>query len=332
MKWTWFGWQGLSFPVPEEWNLGKITGDARSGSVRLDDGEVVRVEAEWRELEGRVPGVTTLVDRYVEKLTKRASKSGARIEVKRRVQLIPEGSLPDKDWEVFVWRGEARAYNLAWRCRTCGRIGLLRVFAKGSEDIGRYAGRIFSNLEDHPTEGRRLWGIYGMVLMVPEGFKLEEHSLRTGHIRLAFKEGGRTLTVDRVSLADIMLRGRTLKDWFLDFFDKSLRDFERPSFEGTTFLGHPGLRVFAPPKKLWKRPFFPTFDRVRRSLFLRGCIWRCDDTNTLWAVIATSKERDDLLAEEVTKDVSCHKSSHKPGSDAQVPSGSQFPGQMGAGR
>jgi len=323
MKWTWFGWQGLSFPVPEDWNLSKISGDARSGLVRLDDGEIVRVEAEWREVEGgKIPGVTALVDRYVEGLTKKASKAGSRLEVRRRIPLLPEGSLPDKEWEVFSWRAEGRAYNLAWRCRTCGRIGLVRVFAKGSEDIGRYAGRVFSGVEDHPIDGLRLWGVYGMVVRVPEEFRLEEYSLRTGHIRLVFREGDRSLAVERVGLADIMLRGRTLKEWFLGFFDKILRDFERPSFEGTSFLGHPGIRVFAPPKKVWKRPLFPTFNRVRRSRFLRGCVWHCMDTNTIWAVTGTAKERGDLFVEEIVRDVSCHQNpAHQPGGNAPIPAG-----------
>ncbi|HID11283.1 MAG TPA: hypothetical protein EYP17_08295 [Candidatus Latescibacteria bacterium] len=323
MKWNLFGWQGLSFPVPEDWNLSKITGDARSGSVRLDDGEIVRVEAEWRDTEGRAPGVTALVDRYVEGLTKKAAKAGRRLEVRRRVRLLPEGSLPDKEWEIFSWRAEGRVYNLAWRCRTCGRIGLVRVFARGSEDIGRYAGQVFGGLEDHPVDGRQLWGVYGMVVRVSEGFRLEEHNLRTGHIRLVFREGNRELAVERVGLADIMLRGRTLKEWFLGFFDKVLRDFEAPSFEGTSFLGHPGVRVFAPPKKLWKRPLFPTLNRVRRSRFLRGCVWHCADMNTIWAITTTSRDQEDLFVEEVVQNVSCHQGqAHQPGGDAQVPSDS----------
>ena len=46
--WAAFGWQGFLARVPGEWNPGRISGDFKAGSVRLDDAEVVRKEVEWR--------------------------------------------------------------------------------------------------------------------------------------------------------------------------------------------------------------------------------------------------------------------------------------------
>ena len=43
IDWTDFGWQGVHLRVPDEWNLGKVDGDAKSGYARLDDAEIVQV-------------------------------------------------------------------------------------------------------------------------------------------------------------------------------------------------------------------------------------------------------------------------------------------------
>ena len=42
VEWADFGWQGVCLRVPDEWNLGKVDGDAKSGYARLDDSEIVR--------------------------------------------------------------------------------------------------------------------------------------------------------------------------------------------------------------------------------------------------------------------------------------------------
>ena len=81
--WAALGWQGFLMRVPSEWNPGRLTGDFKTGSLRVDDAEVVRMEMEWREAQGDV-SVSGVVDRFVEGLTKEVQRKKADLVIKRR--------------------------------------------------------------------------------------------------------------------------------------------------------------------------------------------------------------------------------------------------------
>ena len=45
ITWSHFGWQGIQFDVPADWNLAQVTGEYESGYLRLDDDDMVRSAA-----------------------------------------------------------------------------------------------------------------------------------------------------------------------------------------------------------------------------------------------------------------------------------------------
>lgn len=308
--WTTFGWQGITFDAPEEWNLGKVTGDAGTGYLRLDDLEVVRVEVEWRPLKGGLPsgtsGVSHIVDKYVDRLGAKAKKAEHALHVDRNVHFLEDGALPDKDIETFTWDADYRAINLAWRCKTCNRIGLVRVFSKLNEDVSEAARRLMRSLRDHAEEGKRVWAVYGLICTIPEDFRLEEQFLRSGHIRLSFKRGKEELHVERIGPASLVLKdAEPLQNWFEPFFKKALKDYVCAYTDGE-FGGHRGFRIEGSPQSLLKRILKPTFNRVRRSVYLKGCVWHCEDSNRIFVVRAASKDRNSTAAEAVAAEVVCH--------------------------
>ncbi len=308
--WTTFGWQGITFDVPEEWNLGKVTGDAETGYLRLDDQEVVRVEVEWRPLKGRLPsgasGVSHIVDKYVDRLVGKAKKAGHALRVERNVRVLEDGAFPDKDTESFTWDADYRAINLAWRCKTCNRIGLVRVFSKLNEDVSGAARRLMRSLGDHAEAGKKLWAVYGLICNIPEDFRLEEQFLRSGHIRLSFKRGKEELHVERIGPASLILKdAEQLQGWFEPFFKKALKDYVCVYTDGE-FRGHHGFLIEGSPRSLLWRILKPTLSRVRRSMHLKGCVWHCEESNRIFVVRATSKDRNSTVAESVAAEVVCH--------------------------
>ena len=134
-----FAWQGLRLSVPDDWNLGRVDGDFEKGYARLDDAEIVRAEIEWRRLKGRGEALrlTELVDRYLANLQKKAQKVDAPFEVQRRARFLKNKKfLEGREYEVFIWEADFRAYNLALALKS-GRVVLLRVLAKLDEFFAR---------------------------------------------------------------------------------------------------------------------------------------------------------------------------------------------------
>jgi len=290
--------------------LGKVTGDAGTGYLRLDDMEVVRVEVEWRPLKERLPtgasGISRIVDKYADRLKGKAKKAGHTLHVQRDVRFLEEGALSDKAYETFTWDADYRAINLAWRCKTCGRIGLVRVFSRLNEDVSEAARRLMRSLCDHAEEGNLVWAVYGLICRLPEDFRLEEQFLRSGHIRLSFKRGKEELHVERIGPATLIVKDAgELRGWFEPFFKKALKDYTCTYTDGE-IRGHPGFWIEGVPQSRLKRMFKPTLNRVRRSVYLKGCVWYCEDSNRIFVARATSKDRDSTVAEEVVGEVVCH--------------------------
>ena len=307
-----------------------MTGDAGTGYLRLDDMEVVRVEVEWRPLKERLPtgasGISRIVDRYVNRLGGKAKKAGHTLQVQRDVRFLEEGAnevhkaLSDKDYETFTWNADYRAINLAWRCKTCGRIGLVRVFSKLDEDVSNAARRLMRSLRDHAEGGKQIWAVYGLICKIPENFRLEEQFLRSGHIRLSFKRGKEELHVERIGPATLIVKDAgQLRSWFEPFFKKALKDYDCASKDGE-IGGHRGFWIEGVPQSRLKRMFKPTFNRVRRSVYLKGCVWYCEDSNRIFVARATSKNRDSTVVEEIVGEIVCHgaQENDQSGGDAGV--------------
>lgn len=332
-NWYTFGWHGITFEVPKEWNLGKLSGDLRTGNsgyLRLDDAEIARVEVEWRASKRGEPPVSRFVDKYIQNIEKKAKKRGVDIKVHRKARFLKDKAfLEDKDYDTFMWEADYRAYNLTWRCRTCHRVVLIRVLAKMEENLSALASKVMASLQDHVEDGRVFWGVYDLACTVPEGYILEEHSLKSGLLGLTFEGRNRSLRVECISLAEMALRNVSLTEWFDSFYRKALRDIVCSS-EETEISGHQGLRVIGTPKSRWKQVFRPVpFVRKRPRRFLDAQAWHCPESNKILVVQAFSKKRGDLSSEVV--EVICHgkETSHSRG-DAEIASGEKSARYVGA--
>ena len=336
VEWADFGWQGVCLRVPDEWNLGKVDGDAKSGYARLDDSEIVRAEVEWRETpdRGRRLPVSDLVDRYLEKLEKKAEKTDTPFSVTRKAKFLRDKRwLEGTEYEAFTWSADYLAYNLARACPHCGRILLLRVLARLTENLEELADLVFRSVSCHSDDGQRYWSVYGMSFSVPEDFALSKHELKSGNIQMTFEKKNHSCRVQRLSMAQMLLKGTTLQEWYPNFFRKQLRDFSY-DVAGTAVGGHEGLRVTGRPRSRWRQLLRPLpWLNPRPRYHLDALVWHCEEGNRICVVehlYKRQKERDDLTDRLSTAYV-CHPQETEADArgDAQLASGAQRPAQVG---
>lgn len=318
--WSPLGWQGFRLRIPESWNPGKITGDFKAGSLRLDDAEVIRMDIEWREAQGSLP-ISTVVDRFVEGLTKEAQRKKGRLAIQRRFVFGGRGEPPagGDDQEVVFWEADCRVHALARRCAASNRIVFARVIGKVDENLEAVAREVFAGFEDQPPEAPALWALYDLQCRVPPGYQLESSALRSGHVQLRFSHGASSLQVDRLSMAGILLKGQSLTEWFEGFFRKDLRDLDR-TVDSCEVHGHAATRAVGKPRSRWRTLLspLPLLD-VRKRTRLAGLAWHCEESNKIYAVLSFYKRDEDAISiEEVCRAVVCHRTEppDQPGGDA----------------
>lgn len=309
VKWTDFGWQGIRLRVPEDWNLGRVDGSPESGYARLDDAEIVRAEVEWRTVRERAnESVGALVDRYIEGLEKKAGKAGLRFAVQRRARFLKDKRwLEGRDYETFTWEADFRAFNLALRA-SGGRILLLRVLGRRDEDLGEIIEAVLPSLEDLFQEEQWFWSVYGLQFHMPADFKLESHELKSGHIQLNFEKGKQICRVQRLSLAQLLLKKRELSDWYPVFFKKQLRDMD-VEIVAQDVKAHPGLWVTGKPRSRWRQLLRPLpWINPRPRLYMDGRVWHCQATSKICVVehLFRKKEQGGELTERIVDGYFCH--------------------------
>lgn len=322
--WEDFGWQGLRLHVPTDWNLGRVDGDAEKGYARLDDAEIVRAEIEWRKLKGREVGVplSDLVDRYLKGLKKKADKAGAGFEVQRRARFLREKQwLDGYDYELFTWDADFRAFNLALRFISTQRVVLLRILAQRDEDMADVVDRVFRSLRDEADSDKYLWCVYGLRFFMPAEFALAGHELKSGHIQLRFEKGRRECRVHRLSMAQLLLKGSDVEQWYPAFFKKQLRDFVIDITQEEV-EGHVGLRLAGRPRSRWRQLLRPLpFVNPRPRLFMDARIWHRQDQDKICVVEYLYRKKDDAsdIVETVVHGHFIEEAEVKPRGDDVVP-------------
>ena len=289
-EWVPFGWEGVCLDIPRDWNPGKIVGDRKSGSVRLDDRKIVRLELEWREARGD-DALGRLVDRYVEGLAKKAQKQGKGLNVERHLG-PPVLSPPDMGAaESFRWEAEFRVTTLACYSPRSDRMFFLRVMGRPEEDLGEILPKLFTSVRDTSPGAPKLWALYDLEFTSPSGYELESYELKSGHIKLCFQNDRNLLQVDRVSLAEVLLRTQTLSDWYRAFFKKDLRHYDFEIGDGSV-RAHAALSVNGRPKSRLRgllRPL-PVWN-VQPRFSIEGRVWSCERSNKIFALHAFWKDR-----------------------------------------
>ena len=192
---------------------------------------------------------------------------------------------------------------------------------------------VFSSLEDHPREGRAFWGIYGMSFSMPADYKLSEHELKSGHIQLLFEKERRVCRVQRLSLAGMLLKDASLKEWYPGFFKKQLRDLVFKASEAEV-RGHEGLRGSGRPHSRWLQLLRPLpWLNPRPRQYLENRVWHCQASDKICVVDCLSRKEGGAgdLIQSVIDGYICHqeRAEAEPGGHAAVAASAERGGRLG---
>lgn len=294
--WTHFGWQGIQFDIPADWNLAVVNGDYDSGYLRLDDDEMVRLELKWEGRRNRLP-IKKVVGNYLASMEKRAKKQKLPFEVKRDLKFA---TLPNHEYECMSWVSDFSAMSVASRCKDCNRVVLARVLYRKGDGGRAVARRVFSTLQDHPQDDLLIWQFFDFRFASPEGFPLDRTTLKTGSIEMYFYDRRDEVEVCRASLAEVLLKRNRFRDWFYEYYRKRLKGFVY-EIKKEPYRDHKGLICTG--RTSIRKSLFSGLQR-RRYLHCRA--WHCPETDKLYIFRLVSTDEEDERFDKLCAHIVCH--------------------------
>lgn len=305
-KWVKGGWQGLTFELPEDWNIGAIGGEKLQGYLRFDDSDMARMEVKWADAGKTFIDIPGLVDKYLKDLQK--GKKKFRPEVSRDIKLVSKRKLKGKKGlQTFAWKSETQGFGAAWYCPDCHRTVIIQVMGKHEEPVQELAERVILSLEDHTEGDWAFWSAYGFGFEAPGDFALSAQKLMAGLIEVSLDREGERLTCARWGMANIVLKRTTLEEWGKKELAKRIKKFST-EFSTETFRGHDAI-VISGRTNLPQEKIQAFVQHVRGKDFpdrVRAILWYCEEDNKLFYVEGIMDREHVHLVDEAAERIGCH--------------------------
>lgn len=340
MDWTLFGWAGIQLDIPTTWELSGLSGDEKTGYLRLDDLEMPRLELKWAQTRRKKPDLHATLDEYF-KLIRKTYKKGTELSFRRNVNLIKDPAFFEGRTVLgFSWKGSIRANGLIFH--TGKRITIVQVMGRLKENWRPIVLRIFQSITDNKEAPQTLWSAYGLKLGVPKSYKLERQKLLSGYLLFAFvakkepfqgviklasrlrnkepvedkasipPDKGR-LSVERygpaaVMLADYKENPNPLEAWFRAKYAKAIRGY---GFEVTshTDAEDEHLTLIGQQTRLYDGvPLSPVLmlDKLSKRTTLVFHLWRCNHSNRIYVIQSIGRPDAHSITQQVAQSIKCH--------------------------
>ncbi len=278
VNWNKFGWHGISFTKPMEWELGEVEGNARRGYLRLDNHILTRMELRWQRHTSKAP-LEKIQNKHLANLRKKAGKN----KVNFRITNERDYRNNAINGKYFVWESNFKGVNLIAQCRKSSTFFSVCVLGKKEENIEQKAGMIFASLRDHTDDDKIFWSVFDFSFTTPAELKLSGHRFLSGHLKLDFSRAEDNFIFQRLSVANILLKEKSLTQLAGEFYRKQFKNVdlevsyprEGDSDERIYTIGREHGRV-----RFLKKRFF-------KSLF-----WECRETNHIYGVTELIKRKE----------------------------------------
>ena len=322
-------WQGITVVVPASWSLVAASGDASSGSARLDRtgaGDVdagrdapLGVDIRWSDV--KQAQTAEMLDKRIRPLIDHARKSAKRANVEAETSVSAYSDKRRRDRDVvreFRWRADGAGLGRIWRCATCGRLVIAQVYgAGGGKLFDERARAVLASIACHGDEdGWTRWALYGLDTALPSDFMLSGQQLMNIYLELRFTRGrgkgrlGDTLTVEQWSAANVQLKGAYLDEWLAGKGNQSLQRSLRVEKVEAIVHGHGALEIVG------ERAGFGYWlcDGAKQLMALTApvrryaaCGWECADSNRVTLVQSLSARGEGIATvREVAERTRCH--------------------------
>ena len=340
--WTVFGWAGTQLEIPRTWELSGLSGDERSGYLRLDDAEMPRLELKWAHTRKKKPDLHATLDEYF-KLIRKNYKRGPELSFRRNVTLIKEPEFFEgRNVIGFSWKGGVRANGLIFHAGK--RITIVQVMGRLKENWRPMVLRIFRSISTSINASinaggnarHTLWSAYGLALSVPNEYKLERQKLLSGYLLFAFVAKSsrlrhlipaakgvplfterQRLSVERYGPAEVMLSDfkaesnpslTPLEAWFRAKYAKAIRGY---GFEVTarTDTDDEYLTLIGQQSRLYDSvPFSPVLalDKVSKRATLAFHLWQCYQSNRIYVIQFVGGADAEGTVQQVAESIQCH--------------------------
>lgn len=308
-NWIKFGWQGITVEIPEDWELSGLSGDFANGYIRLDDAQMPRLEIKWSKSKRKKPDLNKVLDEYFQLVRKNYKKRKESLNIKRNVNLVKDESFfEDREVAFFNWKSDVRANGAIWYCHECRRIVIMQVLGRPKESMLNDTLRILTSATDHPAGHTNLWSAYQLSVSIPRRYKLDKQKLMSGYLLLSFADGSRKIAVERYGLADVLLKSVDLEMWFRNTYKKAFAGYGF-SIEKEEAEIDERITITGSKSRLTDRiPMSPVLllDKIARRNILSAQIWRCHQSNRIFAVRTISKVDAPKTAREIAASIQCH--------------------------
>ena len=345
MDWTVFGWAGIQLEIPTTWELSGLSGDEKTGYLRLDDAEMPRLELKWAHTRRKKPDLHATLDEYF-KLIRKTYKKGTELSFRRNVNLIKEEEFfKGRTVLGFSWKGSIRANGLIFHAGK--RITIVQVMGRLKENWRPTVLRIFQSIADRGDAPQTLWSAYGLKLGVPKAYKLERQKLLSGYLLFAFvakplrfrsvirlaklannrlrKTNGSAedtdfsppdkgrLSVERYGPAEVMLGDykdapNPLEAWFRAKYAKAIRGYGfEVAFHTESDDEH--LTLIGEQTRLYDGvPLSPVLmlDKLSKRTTLVFHLWRCNQSNRIYVIQSIGSADAYPTAQKVAESIECH--------------------------
>ncbi len=309
MEWTTLGWSGITLKTPADWELSGLSGDDKSGYLRLDDAEMPRLELKWSESKKKKPDLQRVLDEYFKLVRKNYKRKEAHLHIQRNVNLIKdEGFFEGREVVFFSWKGEYRAGGVIFHCHTCRRITIVQVMGHLKENLRAKTTRILGSIQDHPTGQTTPWSAYQLNAEIPRRYRLDKHQLLSGYLLFSFVDGSRKVSIERYGVADVVLKEHDLESWFRAKYAKAIRGYGF-SIETSRDNVDERLTLIGGQTRIIDHiPMAPVLiiDKVMRRKTFAVYLWRCHRSNRIYVVQAIAKRDAAKTAEEIAASIRCH--------------------------
>ena len=308
-NWTKFGWQGIAVEIPEDWEMSGLSGDFSSGYLRLDDAQMPRLEIKWSKAMRKKPDLHKVLDEYFQLVRKNYKKKMESLFIKRDVNLIRDKSFFEgRDVVFFNWKSDVRANGAIWHCHECKRIVIKQILGHPKGSMREDTLRILTSAIDHSPGHTNLWSAYQLSVSIPRRYKLDKQKLMSGYLLLSFADGSRKIAVERYGLADVLLKSVDLETWLRNTYKKAFIGYGFSIEKEDTQIDENIMITGSKSRLTDKIPFSPVLllDKIARRNRLSAQIWRCRQSNRIFAVRVIAKVDAPKTAGEVVESIQCH--------------------------
>ena len=312
------GWQGLTMLAPPAWNLVSYGGDAKAGSLRLDNSEfqargVLGVDVRWIPVKGKVTDadLEKRLALYLASIEKSARRQ--KVATVSQTKAIQDSRHPERTGtRSFTWKADRKAVGRIWHCSECMRVIIAQVVGGVRDDFGGLASDALQTLECHAVDADwRVWSLYDLHTQTPSDYSLKtKPQLMNIYVQLPFVRGNSmdSLTVEQWGVANVQLRGAYLDQWFRQK-NQALEGQLKYEAREATAQGHPALALTGRRTGLsyWGSHALPQITRLQMpATHFEARIWECPESNKVHLVQSFSRRPQPDVVDKIVERTRCH--------------------------